>query len=103
MIVSKSFLAHWYFHVPNLILAALIYLVIGRYLLGLALARHPSAAILRIVGTLADPVLGAVRSLTPRIVPEAIVAAFAVCWLTAARMVWYLACVAAGMRVQIGG
>ena len=32
MTPSESFLTHWYFHVPNLILAALMYSLIGRYL-----------------------------------------------------------------------
>jgi hypothetical protein len=102
MTPTESFFAHWYFHLPNLTMAALIYTLIGRYLLELMLARRPDAVILTVFRTVTDPVFKAIRWITPRIVPDGIVVVLAIGWLMAARMVWFLTCVAAGMRPSIG-
>jgi len=103
MTPTESFFAHWYFHVPNLILAAMIYSLVGRYLLEVLLARRPDAVILTVFRSVTRPVVGAVRWVTPRIVPDGLVIVLAICWLMAARMFWFLTGVAAGMRPSIGG
>jgi hypothetical protein len=103
MTPTESFFAHWYFHLPNLILAAMIYSLIGRYLLEVLLARRPDAVILSVFRNVTRPVVGAIRWVTPRIVPDGLVIVLAICWLMAARMFWFLTCVAAGMRPSIGG
>ncbi|MGE0699886.1 MAG: hypothetical protein AB7O57_12395 [Hyphomicrobiaceae bacterium] len=102
MTPTESFLAHWYFHVPNLAMAALIYTLIGRYVLELLLASRPDAVMLKVVRSITRPVVAIVRFLTPRVVPDGIVVILAICWLMAARMLWFLTCVAAGMRPNIG-
>ncbi|MDX2154982.1 MAG: hypothetical protein SFW09_00615 [Hyphomicrobiaceae bacterium] len=103
MTPTQSFLAHWYFHVPNLIMAALIYTLIGRYLLELLLAKKQDAVILAVFRSITAPVVGAVRWMTPRIVPDGLVVVLAICWLLSGRMLWFLTCVAAGMRPNVGG
>jgi uncharacterized protein YggT (Ycf19 family) len=103
MTPTQSFFAHWYFHVPNLLMAAMIYTLIGRYLLELLLSRKPDAVILKVFRSVTDPVVRLVRGVTPRIVPDGLVVVFAICWLMAGRMFWFLTCVAAGMRANIGG
>jgi hypothetical protein len=40
---------------------------------------------------------------TPAIVPNGVMPVFAIAWLMALRMFWFLTCVAMGMRPQIGG
>jgi uncharacterized protein YggT (Ycf19 family) len=102
MTPTESFLAHWYFHVPNLVMAALIYTLIGRYLLEVFFSKRQDAVILKVFRSVTDPVVRLVRWLTPRIVPDGLVVVFAICWLTAARMFWFLTCVAAGMRANVG-
>ncbi len=100
---SQNFFAHWYFHVPNLAMAALIYMLIGRYLLELLLARKQDVIILKVVRSLTAPVVGTVRAITPAIAPDGLVIMFAIVWLIAARVLWFMACVALGMRGSLGG
>lgn len=102
MSVSENFFTYWYFHIPNLVLAALIYTLIGRYLLTLFFRRKPDAVILRVFQSVTDPVLKVIRSITPAIVPDGLVMVLAIAWLMAARMFWFLTCVAAGMSPTVG-
>ncbi len=103
MTPTQSFFEHWYFHVPNLLMAAMIYTLIGRYVLELFLAKKPDAVILKVFRSVTDPIVRFVRLVTPRIAPDGLVVVFAVFWLMAGRMFWFLTCVAAGMRPSIGG
>lgn len=99
--MTDSFLTHWYFHLPNLAMAALIYTLIGRYLLSLFFNADSQAVILVVFKSITDPILKVVRVITPQIVPNGLIIVFAVVWLMAARMFWFLTCVAAGMRPGI--
>lgn len=103
MTPTQSFLAHWYFHIPNLAMAALIYTLIGRYLLEMFLVKSPDAVILKVFRTVTDPIVKLVRLVTPAMVPNGLVIVFAMAWLMAARMLWFLTCVAGGMRPSIMG
>ncbi len=102
MSVGQNFFTYWYFHIPNLIMAALIYTLIGRYLLTLFFRKNPNAVILRVFQSVTDPVLKAVRVITPAVVPNGLVMVFAIAWLMAGRMFWFLTCVAAGMSPTLG-
>jgi YggT family protein len=99
---SQSFIAQWYFHVPDLVMAVLVYALAVRAILELLFAGRRDVAPLRIVRVVTRPVVSAVRRITPRILPEVLVIGFAICWLIAGRMLWFLGCVAAGMRPVIG-
>lgn len=103
MSAQDSFLTHWYYHVPNLLMAAMIYTLIGRYLLELFFAKQPDAVLLRVFRSVSDPIVKLVRLVTPAIVPNGLIIVFTMAWLMAARMGWFLTCVAAGMRPNIGG
>ena len=102
MTPSQSFFTHWYFHVPNMAMAAMIYTLIGRYLLELLFAKTPDVVILKVFRTVTDPVVRLVRLITPAIVPNGLVVVFAMAWLMAGRLFWFLTCVAAGMRINLG-
>lgn len=102
MTPTQSFFEFWYFHIPNLVMAALIYTLIGRYLLTLFFARNPDAVILKVFSSVTDPVLRLVRAITPAIVPNGLVLVFSIVWLMALRMFWFLTCVAAGMKPSVG-
>jgi hypothetical protein len=105
MSATDVFLQHWYFHVPNLILAALMYTLIGYFVLAVVFGyfQRTDAVILKVFGSVVSPVLTVVRFLTPKVVPNGLVPVFSVAWLMALRMFWFLTCVALGMRPQIGG
>lgn len=100
---TESLIQHWYFHLPNLAMAALMYTIAGYFLLALFFRKRPDAVILNVFSSIASPVLRLVRGVTPAIVPDGLVAVFALVWLLAFRMFWFLTCVAMGMRPQIGG
>ena len=88
-----------YFHVPNLIMAALIYTLIGRYVLELFFRRRPDVVILRVFRQITDPILAMVRAVTPAVVPNGLVIVFAIIWLMGLRMFWLLTVLATGARV----
>ena len=103
MTPTQSFLAHWYYHLPNLAMAALMYTLMGRYVLGLFFANRPDAVIMRVFANVTDPVLKLVRLITPAIVPGGLVLVFAIVWLMALRLFWFITCVVMGMRLTIQG
>lgn len=102
MTPSDSLFTHWYFHLPNLLMAAMIYSLIGRYLLELLFARNPDAVLLRTFRQITDPIVKVVRAITPRIVPNGVVVVFAIIWLMALRMFLYLTIIALGVKPFLG-
>lgn len=102
MNVSENFATYWWFHVPNLVLAALIYTLIGRYLLELFFAKRPDAVILKVFRSVTDPVVKLVRLMTPAIVPDGVVVVASILWLMAARLFWFLTALTYGMKLSVG-
>jgi YggT family protein len=105
MTATESFFAHWYFHVPNLIMSALMYTLIGYFVLAVIFGyfKRSDAVVLKVFGNVVSPVLKSVRLVTPAIVPNGVIPVFSIAWLMALRIFWFLTCVAMGMRPQIGG
>lgn len=102
MTPNDTFFTHWYFHLPNLVMAALVYSLIGRYILELVFAKKPDAVIVNVFRQVTDPVVKAVRFVTPAIVPNGLVIVFSIIWLTVARMFLYLTIIAAGVKPFLG-
>src|SRR4029453_4693415 len=102
MMPSASFLTHWYYHVPDLILAALIWLLIGRLVLTLLVGADRGNPILRLLGPATGPLVKAVGAITPRLVPAGLVIVFAIAWLLAARIALFVAVSATGVRLSMG-
>src|SRR5690349_4968616 len=98
---TAGFLAHWYFYLPDLILAALIWLLIGRLVLSLVPGLGGDNVLVRLLGTATNPVLKGVGAVTPRLVPAALVIVFAVVWLLAARIALFVAVSATGVRLSL--
>ena len=99
---TESFATYWWFHIPNLLMAAMIYTLIGRYLLELFFAKKQDAVILKVFRTVTDPVVKLVRLVTPAVIPNGLVVVASVMWLMAARMFWFLTAVTYGMRLTTG-
>lgn len=100
--MGDSLLTHWYFHLPNLVLAALIYTLIGRYILELFFAKKQDATILVVFRQITDPVVRIVRVVTPKIVPNGLVVVLSIVWLMALRMFLYLTVIASGVKPFLG-
>jgi hypothetical protein len=71
----------WYFHLPNFILAALMYTLLGRAILGLIVGPDSSNYIWRFFCLITDPVVAAVAAVTPKATAPVVVWLFGVVWL----------------------
>jgi YggT family protein len=78
---SNPILSLWYFHLPNFILAALMYTLLGRALLGLIVQPDSSNYIWRFFCRLTDPVVAVVSLVTPKTTAPVVVWLFGVVWL----------------------
>ena len=81
MNISSSLFTHWYFHLPNFVLAALMYTLLGRVLLGLLLDPDSPNYIWRFFCRVTDPVVAVVAVVTPKAAAPVIVWLFGVVWL----------------------
>jgi hypothetical protein len=93
---SSSLLSHWYFHLPNFILAALMYTVLGRVILGLIIDQNSQNYIWRFFCRLTDPVVSAVAVVTPRAAAPVILWLFAFVWLFWIRVAFFALVAALG-------
>jgi hypothetical protein len=78
---GSAFFSHWYFHLPNFILAALMYTLLGRVLLGLIVQPDSSNYIWRFFCNITDPVVAVVALVTPKAAVPVVVWLFGVVWL----------------------
>jgi hypothetical protein len=79
--IGGSILTHWYFHLPNFILAALMYTLFGRALLALIVQPDSSNYIWRFFCRITDPVVVAVALVTPKAAAPVVVWLLGVVWL----------------------
>jgi hypothetical protein len=78
---NSLLLTHWYFQVPNFVLAALMYTLLGRALLGLMVQPDSNNYIWRAFCLLTDPVVAAVSFVTPKAAAPVVIWLFGVVWL----------------------
>ncbi len=76
-----AILPFWYYHLPNFVLAALMYTLLGRALLSLFVDPDSPNYIWRFFCRLTDPVVAAVAVVTPKAAPPVILWLFGVVWL----------------------
>jgi YggT family protein len=84
--VENPLLEYWYVHLPNYLLAALMYTLLGRFVLGLFVSAGSSGYVWRVFVRLTDPVLAAVRPITPAAVPQPVLLVFAAIWMLLLRV-----------------
>jgi hypothetical protein len=94
---SASFVTYWYLHLPSLLLATLIVLLLGRLVLTPVLGAGNVLVWLLAIAT--KPVVATVGAITPRIVPPAGVLVLAMVWLAALRMAVFWVALATGVRL----
>lgn len=93
----------WLFHVPNMALAAALYTLLGRYILSLVFRRDSQLVIWRVFCQVTDPVLFAVRAITPLVVPNGLVMLFAIIWILIFRVIWFMLAAFNGFLPNAGG
>lgn len=79
----------WLYHIPNLMLAAAIYTLLGRYILSLLFPPESDKVVWRVFKQITDPILNTVRLVTPAIVPPPLLNVFAIIWLLLLRVAFY--------------
>lgn len=100
---SVSFWSTWYYQLPNFLLAALMYTLLGRAMLGLIVDADSKNYIWRFFCRFTDPVVSAVAVVTPKAAPPVIVWLLAVVWLFWARVVLLNLFLALGAIPRAGG
>ena len=88
----------WLYQVPNLILAAVMYTLLGRFLLSLIFAPDSDKVIWRVFVQITDPVLKAVGLITPQIVSGHLLVLFAALWTLLLRIGLFVGLAAVGFR-----
>ena len=78
---SNALLASWIYLVPNFILAALMYTLFGRAILGLIVAPDSQNYIWRFFCRLTDPFIALIAPLTPKATAPVVIWLFGVVWL----------------------
>lgn len=85
MTAANPIFTYWYFHLPNFVLAALMYTLIGRFVLGFIFDERADNFIWRFFVWSTEPVRKFVGFFTPLAVPSTIVLLLAVVWIFAVR------------------
>jgi hypothetical protein len=83
-------LTYWYFHLPNLILAAVMYTMLGRAILGLVVAPDSKNYIWRFFCRVTDPVVAVIATVTPKAVAPVILWLFGFVWIFWLRLVLFI-------------
>jgi uncharacterized protein YggT (Ycf19 family) len=78
---SYPILTYWYFHLPNFILAALMYTLLGRAVLGLVVGQDSTNYIWRFFCQITDPFVMLISAVTPKATAPVVVWLFGVVWL----------------------
>jgi hypothetical protein len=88
---------NWYYHFPDLLLAAGCYLIVARLALMPFVA--DTSAIARRLRVITTPVVAPVAAITPRLLPPPAVLLAALAWLYAARVMLRAGMAATGLRL----
>lgn len=99
----NEFWANAYFHIPNYVLAAVMYTLIGRLVLGFFVPEDWDNYIWRGFKTVTNPVVRVVRAITPQVLGQPAVLVFAVLWMMALRLAYLIALVNLGLSPLGGG
>ena len=78
---TASLATYWYYHLPNFLLAALMYTLLGRAVLGLIVEPDSKNYIWRFFCRITDPMVAAVALVTPKAAAPVIIWLFGVVWL----------------------
>ena len=99
----SALLTHWYFHLPNFILAAVMYTMLGRAILGLIVEHDSKNYIWRGFCALTDPFLRVFALVTPKAVVPVVQWLFGFVWLFWLRVLLLNLFAASGLLSTTGG
>ncbi len=99
---GASFLTYWYFHLPNFILAALMYTMLGRVLLGLFVDPDSPNYIWRFFCRITDPVLAILALVTPKATQPVVLWLFGFVWMFWLRVLMLYLFLVLGLAPKVG-
>lgn len=104
MFEDSLFWRHWYFYLPDYVLAALIYTLIARFAVSFFVRPDSQLYIWRFFRNATDWAVRPVAAITPRAVPPPLLLPIAAFWLFVLRAVWTLTALAIfDLRLATGG
>jgi hypothetical protein len=83
-----GFWAYWYFHLPNFALAAVMYTLLGRLVLGFFVPADWDNYIWRGFRAVTDPAVRVVRVVTPQVVSDTVILIFGAVWIMVLRVTY---------------
>ena len=94
---------YWYFHLPNFVLAALFWTLLGRFALGLFVPENWDNYIWRAFVRLTEPAVRVVAFITPAIVGPRLLLLLAAVWVFVLRLAFYVVLAARGLVPTLQG
>jgi len=98
----NDFWTHWYFHIPNYVLALIMYVMLGRLVLGLFVPENWDNYIWRSFKAITDPAVRVIRYVTPTVLSHPVVLIFGVLWIMALRLGYLVLLINLGLS-PLGG
>ncbi len=93
----------WAYQIPNLALAALMYTLVGRFVLSLFFEDGSDRVIWTVFRQITQPAVSAVQLITPAAVHDRVLLLLAVVWVLLARLMLYLGFAAMGWLPKLTG
>ena len=100
---ATSIATYWYFHLPNFVLAALMYTMLGRFGIGLMVVGASGNYIWRFFCRITDPVLGVIAIVTPKVTVPAVLWLFGFVWMFWLRVVLHYVLLVLNLVPRFGG
>lgn len=100
---ATSIATYWYYHLPNFVLAALMYTMLGRFLLGLVVDPDSPNYIWRFFCRLTDPVVGVIAMVTPKVTVPAVLWLFGFVWMFWLRVTLHYTLLVLDLAPKLGG
>jgi YggT family protein len=100
---ASSIATYWYFHLPNFILAAVMYTMLGRVLLGLMVDADSPNYIWRFFCRITDPVVALVAIVTPKAAPPVLLWLFGFVWLFWLRVAFHYTLLVLNLAPKVTG
>ena len=100
---AASIATYWYYHLPNFVLAALMYTMLGRFLLGLMVDADSPNYIWRFFCRFTDPVIGVIAIVTPKVTAPAVLWLFGFVWMFWLRVVLHYTLLVLDLAPKLGG
>lgn len=97
----NDFWTYWYVHIPNFVLAAVAYTLVGRFVLGLFVPHDWDNYIWRFFRLITDPVVDLVRAITPSAIAGPAIVVLAYLWVMAIRFVFLATMINLGLAPTV--